>query len=55
MATFWHCLCLQFPASDYKEDMKELMDKTKEEAVAVLRRTSSGFSRGASKYRGVTK
>lgn len=27
----------------------------KEEVVAMLRRSSTGFSRGASKYRGVTR
>ncbi|XVE75314.1 hypothetical protein DITRI_Ditri12bG0084500 [Diplodiscus trichospermus] len=40
--------------SDYEEDMKQMKDMGKEEFVHILRRQSTGFSRGSSKYRGVT-
>ncbi|KAM7527870.1 hypothetical protein LguiB_031280 [Lonicera macranthoides] len=47
---------INFNLSDYEEDMKqlELKNLTKEEFVHILRRQSTGFSRGSSKYRGVT-
>ncbi|KAM7496670.1 hypothetical protein LguiA_021084 [Lonicera macranthoides] len=47
---------INFNLSDYEEDMKQLQMKnlTKEEFVQILRRQSTGFSRGSSKYRGVT-
>ncbi|KZV51765.1 hypothetical protein F511_11453 [Dorcoceras hygrometricum] len=44
---------INFNISDY-EDLKEMKDLTKEEFVHILRRQSTGFSRGSSKYRGVT-
>ncbi|KAH6814079.1 hypothetical protein C2S51_023097 [Perilla frutescens var. frutescens] len=44
---------INFNLSDY-EDMKQMMNLSKEEFVQLLRRGSTGFSRGNSKYRGVT-
>ncbi|XP_038980190.1 APETALA2-like protein 1 isoform X2 [Phoenix dactylifera] len=45
---------INFNLSDYEEDLKQTKDLTKEEFVHILRRHSTGFSRGSSKYRGVT-
>ncbi|GAB4825387.1 AP-2 complex subunit beta [Ancistrocladus abbreviatus] len=45
---------INFNRSDYDEDMKQMKNLTKEEFVHILRRQSTGFSRGSSKYRGVT-
>ncbi|KAK4358778.1 hypothetical protein RND71_021007 [Anisodus tanguticus] len=45
---------INFNLSDYEEDMKQMTNLSKEEFVHVLRRQSTGFSRGSSKYRGVT-
>ncbi|KAL0418152.1 UNVERIFIED_CONTAM: Ethylene-responsive transcription factor RAP2-7 [Sesamum radiatum] len=45
---------INFNLSDYEEDMKQTKNLTKEEFVHILRRQSTGFSRGSSKYRGVT-
>ncbi|XWS66112.1 hypothetical protein CRYUN_Cryun05aG0172400 [Craigia yunnanensis] len=45
---------INFNLSDYEEDMKQMQHMGKEEFVRVLRRQSTGFSRGSSKYRGVT-
>ncbi|KAL0333337.1 UNVERIFIED_CONTAM: APETALA2-like protein 3 [Sesamum angustifolium] len=44
---------INFNVSDY-EDLKQMNNLTKEEFVHILRRQSTGFSRGSSKYRGVT-
>lgn len=44
-----------FPMSDYKKDIETMQNVTKEEYLASLRRRSSGFSRGVSKYRGVAR
>ncbi|CAL9112245.1 unnamed protein product [Musa textilis] len=45
-----------FPVSDYEEELQEMKNMTRQEFVAALRsRRSSGFSRGASMYRGVTR
>ncbi|CAL1374355.1 unnamed protein product [Linum trigynum] len=44
---------INFTLGDYDEDMKATKDLNKEEFVHVLRRQSTGFSRGSSKYRGV--
>jgi len=41
--------------SDYENELDALESMNKEEVVAMLRRSSTGFSRGASKYRGVTR
>ncbi|KAK1562943.1 hypothetical protein Q3G72_019658 [Acer saccharum] len=45
---------INFDVSDYDEDIKHMTNFTKEEFVHLLRRQSTGFSRGSSKYRGVT-
>ncbi|XP_019167606.1 PREDICTED: ethylene-responsive transcription factor RAP2-7 isoform X3 [Ipomoea nil] len=45
---------INFHLSDYEEDMKQMENLSKEEFVHTLRRQSTGFSRGSSKYRGVT-
>ncbi|CAI9091023.1 OLC1v1025940C2 [Oldenlandia corymbosa var. corymbosa] len=45
---------INFHIGDYDEDMKQMINLTKEEFVQVLRRQSTGFSRGSSKFRGVT-
>ncbi|RWR75407.1 AP2-like protein ethylene-responsive transcription factor isoform X1 [Cinnamomum micranthum f. kanehirae] len=46
---------LNFPASTYEEELKEMEGQSKEEYIGSLRRKSSGFSRGVSKYRGVAR
>uniref|UniRef100_A0A5B6ZQI8 Putative ethylene-responsive transcription factor RAP2-7-like n=1 Tax=Davidia involucrata TaxID=16924 RepID=A0A5B6ZQI8_DAVIN len=45
---------INFSNSDYDDDLKQTGNLTKEEFVHILRRQSTGFSRGSSKYRGVT-
>ncbi|CAH9107380.1 unnamed protein product [Cuscuta epithymum] len=45
---------INFNLNDYEEDMKQMENLSKEELVHMLRRQSTGFSRGSSKYRGVT-
>ncbi|KAF8021913.1 hypothetical protein BT93_G2145 [Corymbia citriodora subsp. variegata] len=45
---------INFTISDYEEDMKQMANLTKEEFVQILRRRSTGFSRGSSKHRGMT-
>ncbi|XP_033142193.1 floral homeotic protein APETALA 2 isoform X3 [Brassica rapa] len=46
---------INFTIEDYDDDLKQQMTNlTKEEFVHVLRRQSTGFPRGSSKYRGVT-
>ncbi|CAE6245437.1 unnamed protein product [Arabidopsis arenosa] len=44
-----------FPISNYESELEEMKHMTRQEFVASLRRKSSGFSRGASMYRGVTR
>ncbi|VAH53018.1 unnamed protein product [Triticum turgidum subsp. durum] len=44
-----------FPVADYEKEVEEMKHMTRQEFVASLRRKSSGFSRGASIYRGVTR
>ncbi|XP_057961898.1 AP2-like ethylene-responsive transcription factor AIL6 isoform X2 [Malania oleifera] len=44
-----------FPISNYSKELEEMKHVTKQEFIASLRRKSSGFSRGASIYRGVTR
>ncbi|KAL8210969.1 hypothetical protein R6Q57_005406 [Mikania cordata] len=44
-----------FPVSNYEKEIKIMQTLTKEEYLALLRRRSSGFSRGVSKYRGVAR
>uniref|UniRef100_A0A0E0PEW9 AP2/ERF domain-containing protein n=3 Tax=Oryza TaxID=4527 RepID=A0A0E0PEW9_ORYRU len=45
---------INFSLEDYEDDLKQMSNLTKEEFVHVLRRQSTGFPRGSSKYRGVT-
>ncbi|XP_010261924.1 PREDICTED: AP2-like ethylene-responsive transcription factor AIL1 [Nelumbo nucifera] len=46
---------INFPLSSYEKELEEMKNMTRQEFVAHLRRKSSGFSRGASVYRGVTR
>ncbi|PSR96200.1 AP2-like ethylene-responsive transcription factor [Actinidia chinensis var. chinensis] len=46
---------INFPLSTYEKELEEMKNMTRQEFVAMLRRKSSGFSRGASVYRGVTR
>ncbi|PSS07581.1 AP2-like ethylene-responsive transcription factor [Actinidia chinensis var. chinensis] len=46
---------LNFPFSTYQDELKEMEGQSKEEYIGSLRRKSSGFSRGVSKYRGVAR
>ncbi|KAF9621614.1 hypothetical protein IFM89_024560 [Coptis chinensis] len=45
---------INFTLNDYEDDLKQMSNLTKEEFVHVLRRQSTGFPRGSSKFRGVT-
>ncbi|XVF83339.1 hypothetical protein PTKIN_Ptkin16aG0478900 [Pterospermum kingtungense] len=45
---------INFNLSDYEEDINQVKHMNKEEFVHTLRRQSTGFSRGSSKFRGVT-
>uniref|UniRef100_A0A2C9VWA2 AP2/ERF domain-containing protein n=1 Tax=Manihot esculenta TaxID=3983 RepID=A0A2C9VWA2_MANES len=44
-----------FPVSEYEKEIEIMKNVSKEEYLASLRRRSSGFSRGVSKYRGVAR
>ncbi|XP_012437170.1 AP2-like ethylene-responsive transcription factor ANT [Gossypium raimondii] len=46
---------INFPLENYQKELEEMKNMTRQEYVAHLRRKSSGFSRGASMYRGVTR
>ncbi|KAD7478371.1 hypothetical protein E3N88_01507 [Mikania micrantha] len=46
---------LNFEIDTYKKDIEEMEKLSKDEYLASLRRRSSGFSRGVSKYRGVAR
>lgn len=46
---------INFPLEKYHEELEEMKSMSRQEFVAHLRRKSSGFSRGASIYRGVTR
>lgn len=46
---------INFPLENYQQELEEMKNMTRQEYVAHLRRKSSGFSRGASMYRGVTR
>ncbi|XP_011078716.1 ethylene-responsive transcription factor WRI1 [Sesamum indicum] len=46
---------LNFPVETYTKELEEMQKLSKEEYLASLRRRSSGFSRGVSKYRGVAR
>nr|CAD1839683.1 unnamed protein product [Ananas comosus var. bracteatus] len=43
---------INFNLSDYDDNLKQMRNLTKEEFVHILRRQSTGFARGSSKYRG---
>ncbi|XWS66333.1 hypothetical protein CRYUN_Cryun05aG0190700 [Craigia yunnanensis] len=42
---------INFPVTDYTRDLEEMQNLSREDYLASLRRKSSGFSRGISKYR----
>ncbi|MCL7030232.1 hypothetical protein MKW94_019387 [Papaver nudicaule] len=46
---------INFPLTTYEKELEEMKHMNRQEFVANLRRKSSGFSRGASMYRGVTR
>ena len=46
---------LNFPLADYAGEMEAISTLSSPDLVAQLRRRSNSFSRGASRYRGVTK
>ncbi|KAE8671483.1 AP2-like ethylene-responsive transcription factor PLT1 [Hibiscus syriacus] len=46
---------INFPLENYQKELEEMKNMERQEYVAHLRRKSSGFSRGASMYRGVTR
>lgn len=46
---------LNFSIDNYAKELEEMQNVSKEEYLASLRRRSSGFSRGVSKYRGVAR
>ncbi|CAN1289560.1 AP2-like ethylene-responsive transcription factor CRL5 [Linum perenne] len=46
---------INFPLENYHKELEEMKNMSRQEYVAHLRRKSSGFSRGASMYRGVTR
>ncbi|KAG4962554.1 hypothetical protein JHK82_039244 [Glycine max] len=46
---------INFSLENYQTELEEMKNMSRQEYVAHLRRKSSGFSRGASMYRGVTR
>ncbi|KAK4343245.1 hypothetical protein RND71_036339 [Anisodus tanguticus] len=46
---------LNFPLSTYEKEIIAMEGQSREEYIGSLRRKSSGFSRGVSKYRGVAR
>nr|UTS53996.1 AP2-like ethylene-responsive transcription factor ANT [Haloxylon ammodendron] len=46
---------INFSLENYQQQLEDMKNMTRQEFVAHLRRKSSGFSRGASIYRGVTR
>ncbi|KAL7127607.1 hypothetical protein ABFS83_14G264000 [Erythranthe nasuta] len=46
---------INFPVDNYHQELQTMKNMSRQEFVAHLRRRSSGFSRGASIYRGVTR
>nr|QNI23752.1 AP2/ERF transcription factor [Camptotheca acuminata] len=46
---------INFSLCTYEKELEEMKNMSRQEFVANLRRKSSGFSRGASVYRGVTR
>jgi hypothetical protein len=53
--SLWGKLFIIFQVAEYEKELEEMKHMTRQEFVASLRRKSSGFSRGASIYRGVTR
>ncbi len=51
----WGLHPLNFPREDYAEQEELIAQLTREELIAHLKRGSSGFSRGKSRFRGVTR
>ncbi|XWS43127.1 hypothetical protein CRYUN_Cryun16bG0075500 [Craigia yunnanensis] len=47
-------ILINFPVTDYTRDLEEMQNVSREDYLASLRRKSSGFSRGISKYRGLS-
>lgn len=45
---------INFPVTDYTRDLEEMQNVSREDYLASLRRKSSGFSRGISKYRALS-
>ncbi|CAM0874305.1 unnamed protein product [Alopecurus aequalis] len=55
---FWGSDCgriLNFPVDTYAQELQMMQRVTRQEYLARLKRESSGFTRGASKYRGVAR
>ncbi|KAK3030229.1 hypothetical protein RJ639_038352 [Escallonia herrerae] len=53
---YWgHSTHINFPLENYQQELEVMKNMSRQEYVAHLRRKSSGFSRGASMYRGVTR
>ncbi|KAJ4825332.1 hypothetical protein Tsubulata_002669 [Turnera subulata] len=53
---YWGCSATtNYPVTNYTKELEEMKYVSKQEFIASLRRKSSGFSRGASIYRGVTR
>jgi AP2-like factor (ANT lineage) len=46
---------LNFPLSTYTKELQQMEGQSREEYIGSLRRKSSGFSRGVSKFRGVAR
>ncbi|KAH0466235.1 hypothetical protein IEQ34_006338 [Dendrobium chrysotoxum] len=52
---FVNTIRIRVQVSEYEKELEDMKGMTRQEFVASLRRKSSGFSRGASIYRGVTR
>ena len=52
---FFFVIVVPMQIESYTKEIEEMEKVTKEEYLASLRRRSSGFSRGVSKYRGVAR
>ncbi|KAL7582609.1 hypothetical protein Lser_V15G42572 [Lactuca serriola] len=46
---------INFPVTDYTRDLEEMQNLSREDYLASLRRKGSGFSRGTSKCRGISR
>jgi len=54
--SFYTSSCAQFPGEEsYDTVQPKLAAMTREEVVSMLKRNSTGFSRGRSRFRGVTR